>query len=649
MTAIPEITTSLAIEDSPQRIFLTNMQALWRQDPDLARQVDAIEDDQRPPLEKTRSGEFTTQLAPANGSTGDSSSPIYLHSRYDPVKEAQQLVSQLEQDEKYTTVVCGLGLGYHVRELLSRLRGDAMVVCIEPSLQVLSAALSTLDFSHAIRNGKIIFLTDPDKLRIHDRLQPFSTLMMLGLEFLHHPASKRIEGDALQVIVNAVKEFVAYTRMSILTLVTNSRITCKNIAMNLVTYLSTPPIDSLQNRFRGMPGIVVSAGPSLQKNIDTLARLKGKAVICAVQTSIKPLIQHGIEPDFITTLDFHEMSRGFYQNTGDLASSRLIAEPKATWHVLDDFPGQAALLHNEWAELILGPELGRRGSLKAGATVAHLAFYLARYMGCDPIIFVGQDLGYTGHVFYTPGVEIHQAWRSELNRFHTLEHKEWEKIVRNRQILKRVEANQGGTIYTDDLLLTYLEQFEKDVAESSTKVINATEGGARIRGMDIMSLADVEATYCHTPIPAERLAVDLSLDDQQCRKQLASGATELHNRLAELKDAMDVCNELLELLEELTSLTDSPTEFNRRLVRVDELRVRITNESRTYMLINAACQLAELRRFSADRRIRAVEHDEIERAKRQIERDIEFIKSVKQGAEDVSEILRDALERIENR
>ena len=56
-------------------------------------------------------------------------------------------------------------------------------------------------------------------------------------------------------------------------------------------------------------------------------------------------------------------------------------------------------------------------ALPAGATVAHLAFYLAVYLGCDPIIFVGQDLAYTGHVFYVPGVEIHQAWQSELNRF----------------------------------------------------------------------------------------------------------------------------------------------------------------------------------------------------------------------------------------
>ena len=646
-------------------MFLRNMSALWRHDPALALRIDAVDDNERLQTEATRSGDVTARLLPnvshetaglrekadsARPTTGGTDSePILLNSRYDPYREATQLVDQVNLADKYTTVVCGLGLGYHVRELLSRLRGDAVVICIEPSAPVMATAFTILDFSEAIRAGKLLFLMDPDKPHIHDRLHPFSTLMMLGLEFLHHPASRRIQGAAVQAVVDAVKEFVAYTRMSILTLVTNSRITCKNIAMNLVHYLSTPPIDSLQDRYRGVPGVVVSAGPSLRGNIDQLKDLKGKAVLCAVQTSVKPLMQNGIVPDFITTLDFHVMSRGFYQNTGDLSKSRLIAEPKATWHVLDDFPGEVGLLHNEWAELVLGPKLGRRGGLKAGATVAHLAFYLARYMGCNPIIFVGQDLGYTGHVFYTPGVEIHQAWRSELNRFHTIEHKEWEKIVRNRAILKTVPANDGTTLYSDELLLTYLEQFEKDIAETGTTVINATEGGARIRGTKVMSLAEATSTYCRRTFEVGEISDTPTADANRVALRLKNGAEAVRCRLDELRKAQSVCDELLVLLGELETLTDQPAAFNSKLVRVDELRVRITQDSRAYMLINGACQLAELRRYSADRRIRAVADDETERAKRQIERDIDFIRSVKTGAEDVIRLLEDALARIESR
>jgi len=41
-------------------------------------------------------------------------------------------------------------------------------------------------------------------------------------------------------------------------------------------------------------------------------------------------------------------------------------------------------------------------SLRAGATVAHLAYYLAEHLGCNPIIMVGQDLGFSDGLFIRP-------------------------------------------------------------------------------------------------------------------------------------------------------------------------------------------------------------------------------------------------------
>jgi hypothetical protein len=108
-----------------------------------------------------------------------------------------------------------------------------------------------------------------------------------------------------------------------------------------------------------------------------------------------------------------------------------------------------------------------------------------------------------------------------------------------------------------------------------------------------------------------------------------------------------VTKELEELLDELSGLTQNPERFNRRMVRVDELRSRIHRESRAYRIINAASQVAEFRRFSADRRIELSETTGAERAIRQIARDKEFILGVRTGATDVAEILRNSLARIE--
>jgi hypothetical protein len=416
--------------------------------------------------------------------------------------------------------------------------------------------------------------------------------------------------------------------------------------MNLASYVSTPPIDILRDRFAGNPAVVISAGPSLSRNIEGLAALKGRAVLCAVQTAVKPLMKRGIVPDFVTSLDFHEMSRKFFEGVAGLGEAHLVAEPKATWHVIDKYPGPVSLLDNSWARLVIGDELGARDGLKAGATVAHLAFYLASYLGCDPIIFVGQDLAFTGHVFYIPGVEIHQAWRSELNRFCTIEQKEWDRIARNRPILRRVPGVDGTGLYTDELLLTYLEQFEKDIAEVPARVVDATEGGARIRGAEVMSLKAAAGRFCREKIDPARFAYRQTTRWHDSVR-LPAARDELAERIEELDDAVRTCDEFLSLLDELNGLTDDPGRFNQRLVRVDELRTRVHQESRAYLIVNAAFQLAELRRFSADRKIGLAELDDVERAKRQIARDIEFVTAVRDGAHEMKTILSEALGRIE--
>lgn len=631
--------TATIVEPTDQGLFVANMRLLWRFDAELAYRIDAVNDDERIPVEPSRSGAFTARVAVPGGSS------VYLHSRHDPAAEAETWAKAVPIDGTYCFVVRGLGLGHHVKALFARLKGDAILVCVEPSLETISTALANVEMTELLGSPRFIVLVDDDKPRLHAKLQPYATLMMLGTQVLTHAPSARVAEAAHQTIVTAITEFITYTRMGLMTLVGNSKATCRNIAMNLAKYVTTPPIDLLKDRFAGYPGVVISAGPSLSRNIDQLAALKGKAVLCAVQTALRPLMDRGIVPDFVTSLDFHEMSAKFFQGVGDLRGVHLVAEPKATWHVVDPYPGPVSLLDNSWARLVLGDDLAARGGLPAGATVAHLAFYLAVHLGCDPIILVGQDLAFTGHVFYVPGVEIHKAWRGELNRFNSIEQKEWDRIARNRPILRKVPGVDGIDLYTDELLFTYLEQFERDIAAAPCKVINATQGGAHIRGTTPLSLSEAMEKFCKQPIDQARWAYRAATKWHD-PSRLPTAAAAIQARLAEIDDAVRLCDELLTILDELKGLTDDPNRFNTRLIRVDELRTRVAADSRVYQVINAATQLAEFRRFSADRRIEAGELSRVEKAKRQIDRDVEFITAVREGAIEVRPILEAALTRV---
>ena len=95
------------------------------------------------------------------------------------------------------------------------------------------------------------------------------------------------------------------------TLVMNGRRTAENITRNLKWYIDTPSPAGLQDKYKGKPAIIVSAGPSLRKNKHLLKEMAGKAVIIAVQTTLQPLLEMGIEPNFVTSLDYHDICTRF--------------------------------------------------------------------------------------------------------------------------------------------------------------------------------------------------------------------------------------------------------------------------------------------------------------------------------------------------
>ena len=487
-----------------------------------------------------------------------------------------------------------MGLGYHVKALHERTQGEACLLVFEPNMDVLAAALFTVDLSDVLGSGRCVILTRLDKDYLHRHFEPHGTLMMLGMHFVSHPASEQVAGAFHRAARAAVTDYISYARMGLVTLVANSRITCRNVANNLPTYLSTPPINVLRNRFADLPAVIVSAGPSIGRNIEQLIRLQDRAVLIAVQTMLKPLLRRGVRPHFVTSLDFHEISKSFFEGLEPeaVADTHLVAEPKATWHVIDAYPGMISLLDNAFARLCVGDELAARDGLKAGATVAHLSYYLAEYMGCNPIIFVGQDLAYSDNAFYTPGVAIHDTWRPELNRFNTIEMKEWERIVRHRSILRKVKDIHGHEIYTDDALFTYLQQFESDFARSRSRIIDATEGGVRKTGAAAMPLAEAADRFCTAPLPAECFDYRRQVtwrDDQRLRP----GREAIVRRIDEVRCMRKQSAECLAVLKELVTLTDRPEAFNRKLARVDDLRAQIEQQPDVYEMVSMMAQHAE--------------------------------------------------------
>ena len=119
--------------------------------------------------------------------------------------------------------------------------------------------------------------------------------------------------------------------------------------------------------------------------------------------------------------------------------------------------------------------------------MASEAFQLARCLGFQTIIFVGQDLAFTGGQSHTSGI------KGVLGKN--------EDYIHSRYLVQ-VEGINGEFLDTDFQMNFYRQWLEKKIElyENELRVIDATEGGAKIEGTTIMPLKEAVAQECKREI-----------------------------------------------------------------------------------------------------------------------------------------------------
>ncbi len=530
-----------------------------------------------------------------------------LASRRRPLEEGRRLAESVDLQESGAVIVSGFGLGYHVEALAERGGASTAIVVFEPDIALLRAVLERVDHSQWLRKANLTIMTDAtDGPGISGFVRGREALFGLGIALLEHPPSKVRIGSQSAALFETVATVTRVLRTTLATSLMQIRATLRNCTMNLDRYVACPGIHELAGAAAGRPAIVVSAGPSLKRNMELLAEpgIRDRFVIIAVQTVLRQLLDAGIRPHFVTALDHAEISARFYEGLteSDVDGVTLIVEPKANPAILDAYPGRMRLVADGFLDGLIGAEIGRpMGRMQAGATVAHLAYYTARFLGCDPVVLVGQDLGFTDGQYYSSGAAIHRVWSGELGAFRSLEMMEWERIVRMRAHLQSRTDVLGRPIYTDAQMETYLVQFEhsfKRDAEAGLQTIDATEGGVAKAHTETMALADVLERYWDTGDP---IALPPAHDADPARIDATVA------RLTEIKADTGAIErfstEAAELLTRMDDGYDDPDEVARLIKKVHKVRERVSALNPAFGLVQHLNQIGGFTRLRADRSI----------------------------------------------
>lgn len=409
--------------------------------------------------------------------------------------------------------IMGLGNPKYLQKLVEETENRLAIIIYEPSFQIFINFLEHVPLQRWMEKHLLVFwvkgiegmddkaMNDIVKRILRYEMLPhYRKLILPNYDVLFPEESvgflRIINEVTNDEIVNYLTQ-MRFSEVSIRNLLDNVKYLCDG-------YKTTQLVEVIPN---DIPGIVVAAGPSLNKNIQELKKAKGRAFIVAVDTAIKPLLAAGIVPDMFAIVD-GKKPLDLVQKE-EAKEIPLVTTINANSEILEYHTGMKFFYNESYAlaEQILMRGDWQYGGVDTGGSVATNAFSLLYKIGLTRIILVGQDLAFTGNRSHADGT--------------------FEKVMKeeNTAGFIMVEGNVEEKVPTTATLKVYLDWYDKYIEdilereEGCFRVINATEGGAKIKHTEIMTLHDAIEKECTTEVDIQECLGRLSpMLDEESRK-----------------------------------------------------------------------------------------------------------------------------------
>ncbi|HEB8389593.1 TPA: motility associated factor glycosyltransferase family protein, partial [Campylobacter jejuni] len=390
--------------------------------------------------------------------------------------------SILEKTPRYPFIcIYGIGNALLIKNLAKHYKH---LFVFESEIELFILALSTIDLSEELKTYQVILFDVAAKdVEIHiamvfDQQSILEYLSLYEMFISSHYYLKYYETSILSLNELCIKSASVAIR--------NADITCflpllthGQFLQNIPSMLESIPLQRLlnerKNKFEN--AIVVSAGPSLAKQLPLLKAYQDKAVIFCADGALSMLEKEGIVPDYVTNLDFTDLAMKFFQNKENLKQSIIALECATHPNVVRSLKAENCMIVLRNKALYQRFNLNDFGYIDTGTHVSHFSYTLALALGFKNIIMIGQDLAFDKEGnSHSKGFAFGEKFSSEENI---------DKL--------KVPAYAGkGEVLTHIAWNDYRIKLEYLFACNSkeAKFYNATEGGARINFTEELSFKE---------------------------------------------------------------------------------------------------------------------------------------------------------------
>ncbi|EAL4571253.1 DUF115 domain-containing protein, partial [Campylobacter coli] len=450
--------------------------------------------------------------------------------------------SILEKTPRYPfACIYGIGNALLIKNLAKHYKH---LFIFESEIELFILALSVIDLSEELKVYKVVLFDCVAKdleiqiAMIFDQQSILEYLSLYEMFISSHYYLKYYETSILSLNELCIKSASVAIR--------NADITCflpllthGQFLQNIPSMLESIPFQRIlsqrKNKFDNT--IVVSAGPSLAKQLPLLKAYQDKAVIFCADGALSMLEKEGIVPDYVTNLDFTDLAMNFFQNKENKTSLNILSCATHP-NVVHSLKAENCMIVLRNKALYQRFNLNDFGYIDTGTHVSHFSYTLALALGFKNIIMIGQDLAF-----------------DEKGNSHSKGFDFGEKFSGEENIDKlKVPAYAGkGEVLTHITWNDYRIKLEYLFAcnDQKAKFYNATEGGARINFTEELSFKEC----CEKLLTKEKPKFELpkSLTKNRSDKLLVKFKEKIQKDQENAKRFLDDALALKQILENILS------------------------------------------------------------------------------------------------
>lgn len=369
-------------------------------------------------------------------------------STINPQWEGHRLAESIYEEDSREYWVYGMGMGYHVQEILE-LDMRNKVVVLENEIDLLRLSLTYLNWQPYLNAGRLRILYETDAAKLIGKLRDKNENSIF---FVHYPSLQCIQ--KLEVKEALEDFFISASSM-------REQKHLLDTNFQLIQNADLPECECLKEMFCGKKVVLVGGGPSVEDELETIKAKREEVMLVVVGTVARKFLQNGIRPDAIVITDPQDC---MYRQIENLETEQipLILLSTASAKILSYYKGNIYVAYQEGYPLA-ERVAEKRGYMlfQTGGSVSTLALDMLIRFETEKIILVGMDMAYTDNRSHVKGVG---------------------REICDVEGLRTVVSNEGKQCFTSRNLDIYRKWIEHRIEGLRYPMVYNTGRGAKIKG-----------------------------------------------------------------------------------------------------------------------------------------------------------------------